>query len=126
MNADNESQSLNRFIGKKIAEYRLKKGFSQSELAKRIGKPTPTAISYFENGDRKVSIEDLIKIANVLGKSIDDFLPPRNSSNNVSNTESKDFALKLRSSYKKLDKKTQESILDFAELARKKFRKDGR
>jgi transcriptional regulator with XRE-family HTH domain len=117
---NNVDQQINCFIGRRITELRLQKGWSQSQLAEAIGKDSATAISYFESGARKVSIDDLIKIAKVFDKTIADFLP-RTATDQV---EPKDFALKLRSNYNSLDKETEKSILDFTELAKKKFGKN--
>ena len=119
MEINNIDSQINRFIGRKIAEFRLQKGMSQSQLAESIGKDSANAISYFESGARKVSIDDLIKIAKVLGKTIEDFLPKAATEQ----IASKDFAIKLRSNYNKLDKETEKSIIDFTELAKKKFGK---
>lgn len=117
MELDNVDLQINRFIGRKVAEFRLKKGMSQFQLAEAIGKDSANAISYFESGARKVSIDDLIKIAKVLDRTIEDFLPEAATKQ----VEAKDFAIKLRSSYDKLDRKTEKSIMDFSELAKKKF-----
>lgn len=119
MENDALDQQINRFIGRRVAEYRLQKGLSQAQLASAIGKDSPTAISYFESGSRKVSIDDLIKIAKVLDKTLNDFLPQTATEKN----DVKNFAIKLRSNYDKLDKETEKSILDFAQLAKKKFGK---
>ena len=121
MENDVLDQQINRFIGRRIAEHRLQKGLSQAQLALAIGKDSPTAISYFESGSRKVSIDDLIKIAKVFDKTLNDFLPQTANEK----TGSKEFAIKLRSNYNKLDKETEKSILGFAELAKKKFGKSG-
>ena len=117
---ENMSQQINEFIGRRITECRLKKGMSQEELAKAIGKESATAVSYFESGKIRVSIEVLIKIAKVLGKPMDAFLPQAATEY----TEKKDYALKLRANYGKLDKETEKSILNFTELAKKKFGKN--
>ena len=49
-------------------------------------------------------------------KSLDDFI-------SQTPTKPKDFAMKLRSDYDKLDKESVKSVLNFADLARKKFKK---
>lgn len=114
------NQRINRFIGRRVSEFRLQKGLSQTQLAELIGKDSATAISYFESGLRKVSIDDLIKIAKVLDKKVEDFLPM--SANEQIDPE--DFAIKLRANYDKLDEETEKSIIDFTELAKKKFDKN--
>ncbi|HAZ10788.1 MAG TPA: hypothetical protein DCY56_06765 [Candidatus Omnitrophica bacterium] len=116
---ENIDQQINSFIGRKVLEFRLQKGLSQVQLAELIGKDSATAISYFESGARKVSIDDLIKIAKVLNKTVEDFLPKAATAQ----IEPKEFAIKLRANYDKLDKETEKSILDFTELAKKKFGK---
>lgn len=112
-------QQINSFVGRRVLEFRLQKGLSQIQLAELIGKDSATAISYFESGSRKVSIDDLIKIAKVLDKTIEDFLPKAATEQ----IEPKEFAIKLRANYDKLDKETEKSILSFTELAKKKFGK---
>jgi len=114
------NQQINRFIGRRVSEFRLQKGLSQAQLAELIGKDSATAISYFESGLRKVSIDDLIKIAKVLDRAVEDFLPQAANEQ----IEPKDFAIKLRANYDKLDKETEKSIIDFTKLAKKKFGKN--
>lgn len=62
------------FIGAKIKEARQELNMPQKELANLIGFDSPTAISLIESGDRKVSVEDLGKIADILHKNIKFFL----------------------------------------------------
>ena len=119
METEGIDSNINSFIGRRITEYRLEKGISQSQLAEEIGKDSANAISYFESGMRKVGIDDLIKIAKILNKKISDFLPGA-----AEQVHLKDFAIKLRSNYGELDKETEKSIIDFTELARKKFGKN--
>jgi len=119
MKKEDLSQQIKEFVGRKIAEFRLERGMSQEQLAKLIDKAGSTAISYFESGLRKVSIADLIKIAKVLDKSVDDFLP-KTATEQV---ENKEYALKLRANYNKLDKVTEESIIEFTKFAKNKFKK---
>ena len=60
-------------IGSRIRRAREALGYSQEELGQLLGY-SATAIYYFENGIRKVKIEDLKKIASILGKPVDYFL----------------------------------------------------
>jgi len=54
-------------IGQRIREARESKGLTQSELGSRLSKPlTSTAISLYESGSRDVSVDVLIKIAEIL------------------------------------------------------------
>lgn len=64
---------LYKRIGRRIRGAREILKLSQEGLGRLVGY-SPTAISYFESGLRKVKIEDLQKIAQVLGKPIDFFL----------------------------------------------------
>ena len=61
-------------IGAKIKEARESQGLSQGELGEKIGY-SATAINYYEKGKRKISVEDLLKVATALNKPYDYFLP---------------------------------------------------
>ncbi|WP_353452870.1 helix-turn-helix domain-containing protein [Staphylococcus coagulans] len=52
-------------IGKLVKNLRTKKGISISEFADKIGVNKST-ISRYENGSRKIPMEDIAKFANVL------------------------------------------------------------
>lgn len=67
-------ESKYEFIGKKIREARESAGLSQKDLAEKLGYETSTAISYMEAGERKVSVVDLEKIAELLGRDLQFFL----------------------------------------------------
>lgn len=64
---------LYKQIGSRIRQAREALGYSQEELGQLLGY-SATAIYYFENGIRKVKIEDLKRIAEILGKPIEYFL----------------------------------------------------
>ena len=53
-----------------LQHIRQTKGLSQGDLAKRTGLK-PAAISHFETGQRKPSFDNLIKLAEALGVSMD-------------------------------------------------------
>lgn len=61
-------------IGAKIKKAREEKFLSQAELGARLGL-TATAINYYEKGKRKVTIEDLYRLAAALDKPLNYFLP---------------------------------------------------
>jgi transcriptional regulator with XRE-family HTH domain len=61
-------------IGKRIKFAREEDKLSQIDLAKAVGFESATAISLIESGDRNVTIENLVKIANILHRNIDYFL----------------------------------------------------
>jgi transcriptional regulator with XRE-family HTH domain len=54
----------------RIRDARERRGLKQVELAKRAGLQ-PSAISQFENGQREPSPENLCKLADALGVSVD-------------------------------------------------------
>lgn len=60
-------------IGKKIKEARINKGLTQNELANKFGYDNPISfqsISLWENGNNLPSLDNLIKLADILGVSI--------------------------------------------------------
>ena len=71
-----EKEELLKFIGEKIKEYRLKKKFSQSDLAKKIG-VSNTSVSEYERGNVNVDADTLFQIAAILDVKVDDFFPAR-------------------------------------------------
>jgi repressor LexA len=87
-------------IGGKIKKAREERGFSQHELGAALGL-TATAINYYEKGKRKVSIEEIYRLAGVLKKPAAYFLPdgghPSNEilqNHNIAKTEIvKDFSM---------------------------------
>ena len=60
-------------IGQRIRKYRLTLGLSQEIVSERANL-TPAHYSHIERGNTKPSLPTLIRIANVLGISIDDLL----------------------------------------------------
>lgn len=60
-------------LGKRIARFRMLKGFSQSDVARLIG-ITRSSMTQIELGNRKVNVMELQKLSNTLGFSIDNFL----------------------------------------------------
>jgi repressor LexA len=61
-------------IGSIIRKARIDRGFSQHELGAALGL-TATAINYYEKGKRKISIEDIYRLAAALKKPVEYFLP---------------------------------------------------
>ena len=51
-------------VGKRIKKYRKRQGLSQEALAEKMD-CSPTHISYIENGNRSLSLESFIAIANI-------------------------------------------------------------
>lgn len=65
---------INKYIGNKIREFRIKKNITQEELAEFL-KTTPQTISRYEIGDRKTNQDVLFALANYFNVSINDFFP---------------------------------------------------
>lgn len=61
-----EKSSFSEELGDWLKRLRRRKGISQSELAKRLGR-TPSAMSQIENGDYEISVKNLFEILNELG-----------------------------------------------------------
>lgn len=57
-------------IGKNLKKLRLNCGFTEKDIAKKLGVAVST-ISAYENNSRKPSCENLIKLAKLYGVSID-------------------------------------------------------
>ena len=57
-------------LGRRVREYRLSKGWSQTQMAEAIG-VCPSFEGHLERGTRKASLETIVSIANVTGLSLD-------------------------------------------------------
>ena len=62
--ADQFDQNLYN-VGQRIREIRIRKGISQTELALTMG-TTKTAVSYWENGERALRLDNFFKLARAL------------------------------------------------------------
>ena len=62
-------------IGRRIRAAREEAGLSQEQLGEKIGY-SAMGVSHIENGDRKIKLEDLQEIAQVLGIEINYLLEP--------------------------------------------------
>jgi len=60
-------------IGKRLANLRKRRGYSQAEISKLIGISRPS-IAQMELGSRKIAISEMMMLAEVLNFSIDRFL----------------------------------------------------
>jgi transcriptional regulator with XRE-family HTH domain len=63
-------------VGQRIRARRQALGWTQAGLAHRLGR-TQTAVSYWESGQRGLSLDDLVDVAGVLGVDNADLLPRR-------------------------------------------------
>jgi transcriptional regulator with XRE-family HTH domain len=61
-------------IGHRIRTIRAARGWSQGELAARLGR-TQTSVSYWESGRRALGVDDLLEVARALGVPSSDLLP---------------------------------------------------
>jgi len=59
-------------LGSRIKKYRESRGLNQEALAKLLGVSRPT-LSLIENGERKVSAEDIRKLGEIFGVSVEAF-----------------------------------------------------
>lgn len=67
-----ENDVYKRF-GKMISEMRIQLGYSQEEVANRLGL-TKSSYGNYERGERKIPLPDLIAMSKFYGFSIDDFI----------------------------------------------------
>lgn len=66
----------NKEIGKRIAGYRIRKGFSQTEVASLIGLSRPS-FTQIELGNRNITVLELARLAEVLNFSLDEIMSSR-------------------------------------------------
>lgn len=71
-----EKQEINKIIGNKLAEVRKKKGFTQNELADKIGF-SRGHLSCVEIGDSEIGTIFLYKVCIALKCQITDILPSK-------------------------------------------------
>ena len=95
-----------------LKHIRDSKDLSQGDLARRTGLQ-PAAISHFETGERKPSFDNLIKLADALGVSMD-FLFGRDAGH--ASTASGE----LLKGFEKLPPKDQEVVHDLVQVMLKK------
>ncbi|WP_063657777.1 helix-turn-helix domain-containing protein [Candidatus Arsenophonus triatominarum] len=67
-------KNLHERIGKRLKLLREARGLSQAQLAKLCGYSSASRIGNYELGDRKISVDDAIRIAPILGISAADLL----------------------------------------------------
>ncbi|WP_028844158.1 type II toxin-antitoxin system antitoxin SocA domain-containing protein [Thermodesulfovibrio thiophilus] len=65
--------TINRLIGEKIKKLRTMVGYTQLELAKKMGVSRPT-ISQMENGEKKFTAEELISLSRIFNISVEQLL----------------------------------------------------
>ncbi len=103
-----KSEERYKFIGSRIREAREKIFMSQKILAEALGYESATAISLIESGERKVKIEDLEKIADILKKRLEYFLGEEKKQIDIIT------ALRATKNIPDSDKKVIERIIELA------------
>ncbi|WP_338406618.1 MULTISPECIES: helix-turn-helix domain-containing protein [unclassified Wolbachia] len=89
-----------KVVGQKVRSCRIAKGYTQKDLAKKIGVTYQIVLQY-EKGTRKISIEKLCAIAKVLSINITDLIPVSNEKICLKNEEEE--ILNLVREYKKIN-----------------------
>lgn len=116
-----EEQKINKYVGKKIREYRIKKGLTQKELGDLVGVRHNT-ISQYEKGINAPEQNTIFKISRVLGIRVDDLFPP---TSDVDVSDELERALSLTQSLKlqeiQILKELIEKALSLDEEERAKF-----
>jgi transcriptional regulator with XRE-family HTH domain len=97
-------------LGERLREAREYMGYSQSEVAEALGLPRP-AISRFETGQRKVSVLELNRLAELYHRPIGFFTNAQQLDTNAMTTA-------LFRATKDLTDRDQEQVLRFAEFLR--------
>lgn len=72
-----------KIIGANIKALRERYDFSQSEVANFLGLKNHTTISYYENGERKIPLEHLEKIADLFGVNLEVFFETESSEQRI-------------------------------------------
>ena len=98
-----------RALGRRLQEARKARGLTQKEVAEAldIARTTVTAI---EKGERRIRAEELVRLADVYGRAVSDFVSSRETA--------QDFAVQFRTSLAGLDSPTsrqdmQRSVYEF-------------
>lgn len=74
MRPDSPTAAVRR-VAKRIAEIRREKGITQDEMAERLS-CAPRNYQRIEYGGQNLTIETLTKIANALGVTVTELVPP--------------------------------------------------
>ncbi len=101
-------------VGHRIRELRQKKGMLQEELARKAGL-SPSALSNFEQGRRRTSLDWLKKISASLGVSVSDLIPESRTRKPLAETKEEE---KLLSHWRKIgNPELQDQLLEVIELS---------
>ena len=101
-------------VGQRIRELRQKQGMLQEELARKAGL-SPSALSNFEQGRRRTSLDWLKKISNSLGVSVSDLIPESRTRKPLAENKEEE---KLLSHWRKVgNPDLQDQLLEVIELS---------
>jgi len=103
-------------FSKKLRELRLKNNLTQAQLAKKAG-TTSAAISHFEAGIRKPTVDILKKLAHTLGVSVDELIGLK------SQMESQEY-IEFRKLTRELNEEEIREVKEFIEYIRFKKKKE--
>lgn len=109
-------ENKDQFIGNQIRIAREEAGYPQVAIAKALGFDSATAISLIEKGDRKLTAENLEKVADFLHKDVAFFLGRDEETIKLSLS----YALRAAKDISDQDKKVIQSVIDLAKERRKK------
>lgn len=104
----------NNLFRMQLLRARKARGYNQEELAKETGLK-PAAISHFETGERKPSLDNLRKLADALSVTSDYLLGRTKDMEGFA-----DASAAFRHGYEKLSQSQRELALDMIEVLRKK------
>jgi transcriptional regulator with XRE-family HTH domain len=105
---------LHSEVGQRIRELRLKKGMLQEELARKAGL-SPSALSNFEQGRRRTSLDWLRKIGKALGVSVSDLIPESRTRKPLAENKEEE---KLLAHWRKIgNPDLQDQLLEVMELS---------
>ncbi len=125
--AKHTTVSIRYQIAQKVRSWRLKRGYTQKDLAKKVG-ITYQVILQYEKGTRRISIEKLYSIAKVLSISITDLISVSNKKICIKNKEEE--ILYLIRKYKKIDDQELRKIFclltKFVQISEKSSKKTER
>ena len=108
-------ENKDKFIGSQIKKAREKAGYSQLALAKALEFDSGTSISLIESGERKLTAENLGKIADFLHEDVAYFL----GRDNETIKSDLNYALRADTEISEQDKKIIKSVIDLAKQKRK-------
>ncbi|WP_353280191.1 helix-turn-helix domain-containing protein [Wolbachia endosymbiont (group B) of Silvanus unidentatus] len=117
-------KSLDCEVGEKVKNWRLERGYTQKDLAEKIGVKYWVILQY-EKGNRRISIERLYAIAEALSVSITDLIPASKEKIGFKNEEGE--ILNLVREYKKINDQELRRMFclltKFAQVSEKSSRK---